>query len=136
VFKDDNLMCYDSVIRRNGSELCGDATRQGIADSTVRQSAGGSGNVPGASIFNQFNLMISVTFLVEATRTVRLIVAEQLQQRRIRFAEISRRSFSWRKQTVFELSFRHSPTAGACMTECTLLIIQGLTTADTNSTTL
>jgi hypothetical protein len=77
VFKDDNLMCYDSVIRRNGSELCGDATRQGIADSTVRQSAGGSGNVPGASIFNQFNLMISVTFLVEATRTVRLIVAEQ-----------------------------------------------------------
>jgi len=78
VFKDDNLMCYDSVIRRNGSELCGDATRQGIADSTVRQSAGGSGNVPGASIFNQFNLMISVTFLVEATRTVRLIVAEQV----------------------------------------------------------
>ena len=76
MFKDDNLMCYDSVIRRNGSELCGDATRQGIADSTVRQSAGGSGNVPGASIFNQFNLMISVTFLVEATRTVRLIVAE------------------------------------------------------------
>ena len=77
MFKDDNLMCYDSVIRRNGSELCGDATRQGIADSTVRQSAGGSGNVPGASIFNQFNLMISVTFLVEATSPGKLIVAKQ-----------------------------------------------------------